>query len=90
MRDHWSSKLISIRKIAEPTGPPGLCYGFFKGDLMILKKIVLHFSENTSNQPIVFRLVKDYGLEFNILKANIDYKKEGLLILELKGEDKDY
>lgn len=57
---------------------------------MILKKIVLHFSENTSNQPIVFRLVKDHGLEFNILKANIDYKKEGLLILELKEEEKNY
>lgn len=57
---------------------------------MIDKKIVLHFSERTSNQPIVFRLVKDYSLEFNILKANIDYRKEGLLILELKGDKKDY
>jgi ferredoxin len=57
---------------------------------MVSKKIVLHFSEQTSNQPIVYRLVKDYSLEFNILKANIDYKKEGLLILELKGEEKDY
>jgi ferredoxin len=57
---------------------------------MVSKKIVLHFSEGISNQPVVYRLVKDYDLEFNILKANIDYKKEGILILELKGKGKDY
>ena len=57
---------------------------------MITKKIVLHFTPTNSNQPIIYQLVRDYGLEFNILKANIDYKKEGLLILELKGEDDNY
>ncbi len=57
---------------------------------MITKKIVLHFTPTNSNKPIIYQLVKDYGLEFNILKANIDYKKEGLLILELKGEEDSY
>lgn len=57
---------------------------------MVSKKIVLHFSPDISNQPVVYRLVKDYDLEFNILKANIDYRQEGTLILELKGEDKNY
>ncbi len=54
---------------------------------MISKKVVLHFSSKIANQPIVCRLVKDYELEFNILKANIDYRQEGLLILEIKGEE---
>jgi ferredoxin len=41
-------------------------------------------------QPIVYRLVKEYNLEFNILKAYVTPKEEGLLVLELKGGDRDY
>jgi hypothetical protein len=36
-------------------------------------------------RPIIYRLVKDYDLEFNILKASITPEQEGLLVLELKG-----
>jgi len=57
---------------------------------MVSKKIVLYFSPKISNQPIVYRLVRDYNLELNILRASIDYKKEGMLILELTGEEKNY
>lgn len=57
---------------------------------MLSKRVVLHFSADISNQPVVYRLVRQFDLEFNILKANIDYKKEGLLILELKGEDENF
>jgi len=57
---------------------------------MVSKKVVLHFSSKIASQPIVYRLVKDYKLEFNILKANIDYRQEGLLILEIKGEKDSY
>ena len=61
---------------------------------MIAKRIVLHFPHRLVNQPIVYRLVKDYDLEFNILKASIDPNmvptEEGLLILELKGEESNY
>jgi len=35
-------------------------------------------------------MVKDYDLEFNILKAHVTPKEEGLLVLELKGEDKNF
>jgi len=38
----------------------------------------------------VYRLVKDYNLEFNILKASVTPKEEGLLVLELSGEQSDY
>lgn len=57
---------------------------------MISKRIVLHFPHRLAGQPIVYRLVKDYDLEFNILKAYIIPEEEGLLVLELSGEDKDY
>jgi ferredoxin len=42
------------------------------------------------DQPIISRLVKDYALEFNILKASVTPKEEGLLLLELSGEREDY
>lgn len=57
---------------------------------MISKKIVLHFPQKLVDQPIVYKLVKDHNLEFNILKASITPEEEGLLVLELKGKDSDY
>jgi ferredoxin len=56
----------------------------------IAKKIVLHFPKRTADQPIVYRLIKDYNLEFNILKASITPDEEGLMVLELSGERNDY
>lgn len=49
---------------------------------------VLHFPKEISDQPIIYRLVKEYDLEFNILKADILLQREGMLILELKGTSK--
>ena len=57
---------------------------------MISKRIVIHFPYQFADQPIVYKLVKDYDLEFNILKAYITPEKGGLLVLELSGEDKNY
>ncbi len=54
------------------------------------KRIVLHFPKDLVDKPLVFRLVKDFGLEFNILKAEVSPKEEGLLVLELKGNDDDF
>ena len=59
-------------------------------DKLISKKIVLHFPHKLVDQPIVCRLVKDYNLDFNILKAFVTPKEEGLLILELNGKEKDF
>jgi ferredoxin len=57
---------------------------------MISKRIVLHFPQNIADQPIVYKLVKDYNLEFNILKAYITAEEGGLLVLELGGDDKNF
>ena len=54
---------------------------------MIRKKIVLHFPRRLVDQPIVCNLVKQYDLEFNILKALVTPREEGLLVLELSGEE---
>ncbi|MFH1778159.1 MAG: NIL domain-containing protein [Candidatus Omnitrophota bacterium] len=58
--------------------------------MLISKRIVLHFPQKLVEQPIVCKLVKDYRLEFNILKAYVTPNEEGLLVLELCGEDKNY
>ena len=46
---------------------------------------LLRFPKDTSDRPLVYRLVKDYDLEFNILKADILLQREGMMILEIKG-----
>ncbi|MCX5999493.1 MAG: 4Fe-4S binding protein [Chloroflexi bacterium] len=56
----------------------------------VSKRVVLHFPRLSVDQPIIYRLVKDHNLVFNILKASITPKEEGLLVLELTGEKEDY
>jgi ferredoxin len=58
--------------------------------MKISKRIVLHFPQRVVDRPIVSRLVKDYNLDFNILKASVSPEAEGLLVLELSGERDDY
>jgi len=58
--------------------------------MAVSKRIVLHFPRRLVDQPIVSRLVKDYNLDFNILKAFFTPDEEGLMVLEISGEQKDY
>ncbi|MGI6550230.1 MAG: NIL domain-containing protein [Syntrophomonadales bacterium] len=53
-------------------------------------RIVCFFSEAQSEQPIIYRLVKDFDLVINILKADINPRKEGYLVVELSGEREHY
>ena len=57
---------------------------------MVSKRIVLTFPHKLLDQPIVYKLVKDYDLVFNILQAKITPKEEGILILELTGTKENY
>ncbi|WP_022853476.1 NIL domain-containing protein [Thermodesulfatator atlanticus] len=52
---------------------------------MYKKILVLRFPADVVDQPIVYRLVKDFDLSFNILKATILPGKEGLMVMELSG-----
>jgi ferredoxin len=54
------------------------------------RKIVLHFSRDIWDKPIVCYLGKNFDLEFNILKAQVGPKEEGLVVLELTGPDDAY
>ena len=58
--------------------------------MAVSKRIVLHFPRRLVDRPIVYRLVKDFDLEFNILKASVTPEEEGLMVVELTGEQQDY
>ena len=57
---------------------------------MITKRIVLHFPQKFAGKPVVYKLAKDYNLEFNILKADVSPDEAGRLVLEIRGEKKNY
>ena len=57
---------------------------------MFSKRIVLTFPHKLLDKPIVYKLVKDHNLTFNILQAKVTPEEEGLLILELSGRKEDY
>ena len=52
------------------------------------KKMVLSFPEKIVTKPITYKLVKEFDLEFNILRAEITPDVEGKMLIELKGDDK--
>jgi len=58
--------------------------------MTVSRRIVLHFPRRLVDRPIVYRLIKDYDLEFNILKASVTPEEEGLMVLELKGDQQNY
>ena len=58
--------------------------------MAVSKRIVLRFPRRLVDRPIVSRLVRDYNLDFNILKASVTPEEEGLLVVELSGEQGDY
>ncbi|HEY79200.1 MAG TPA: 4Fe-4S binding protein [Dehalococcoidia bacterium] len=58
--------------------------------MAVAKRIVLRFPQRLVDRPIVSRLVRDYNLDFNILKASVTQDDEGLMVLELSGQQNDY
>jgi len=57
---------------------------------MLARMLVLRFPKEIVDKPIITNLVRNYNLTFNILKAQIYPRKEGMVVLELRGNNKDY
>jgi L-aspartate semialdehyde sulfurtransferase ferredoxin len=57
---------------------------------MYAKILVLRFSREIVDKPIITKLARNYNLDFNILKAQIYPRKEGMLVLELQGSRQDF
>ncbi len=57
---------------------------------MVKKRIVLTFPHSLLDKPIVYKLIKDFDLVFNILQARITPEEEGLMVIELTGKKEDF
>jgi L-aspartate semialdehyde sulfurtransferase ferredoxin len=53
------------------------------------RKYVLTFPPEATNEPVTFRLIRDFGLEINILRAEINAGHEGKLLLEIKSRKEE-
>ena len=58
--------------------------------MAVSKRLVLRFPHGLVDKPIVSSLVRDFALEFNILRAAVTPGEEGLLVMELSGDRKNY
>jgi L-aspartate semialdehyde sulfurtransferase ferredoxin len=54
---------------------------------MASRNVLLIFKSDIMYRPVIYRLAKDFDLIFNILEAKILPRKEGRILLELRGED---
>jgi len=54
------------------------------------KRMILRFKKNTVDKPIVYRLVKDYDLIFNILRANFSPRADSMMVMEIEGEEENF
>ena len=57
--------------------------------MIISKKIILTFPHKLVDKPIVYHLIKEFNLTFNILKASITPEEEGVMMIEISGEEEN-
>jgi L-aspartate semialdehyde sulfurtransferase ferredoxin len=53
------------------------------------KKLLLYFDRSETDQPIVYRLVKDFDIAVNIFRAKVTPDEYGYLVLDVTGADAD-
>lgn len=63
---------------------------FFRRFSVYSKILILRFPRTEVHKPVVCYLAKDFDLTFNILNAAILPRKEGIMVLELSGERKNF
>ncbi len=54
------------------------------------QKVVIRYTAEVVDQPIVCRLAKEFDLDFNILHARVLPKREGVLALDLSGTRENF
>ena len=57
---------------------------------MYSRLLMLHFPSREVQKPVVCHLTKYYDLTFNILKATILPRKEGIMVLEIFGSKNNF
>jgi len=58
----------------------------------MLRKVIVYrrnyyirYPKDISDKPVIYRLIKEYDVEVNILRADILPQREGILIIEMAG-----
>jgi L-aspartate semialdehyde sulfurtransferase ferredoxin len=54
------------------------------------RRIILRFKKSMIDKPVVYKLVKDFDLVFNILRANISPKAESMMVMEIEGTEQNF
>ena len=52
----------------------------------MIRKVILSFPAEAAEQPIIYNLVKQFDVQFNIFKASIEAGKSGKLFLEFHAD----
>jgi ferredoxin len=55
----------------------------------VTRKLMLSFPKSETEKPIVYHLVKDYGLVVNIFRARVTPEERGYLVLDVTGTEED-
>jgi ferredoxin len=53
------------------------------------RRLVLTFPPSLVGEPITYKLVKDYDIAINILKAQVTPEEEGKLVVDFESSDKN-
>ncbi len=51
------------------------------------QNVLLIFKSDIMYKPVIYRLARDFDLVFNILEAKILPRREGRILLELRGDE---
>jgi len=54
---------------------------------MASRNVLLIFKSDIMYKPVIYRLARDFDLIFNILEAKILPRKEGRILIELRGDE---
>jgi ferredoxin len=54
---------------------------------MTTRRLLLYFPKSETEKPIVFHLVRDYGLVINIFRAKVTPEEYGYLVLDVTGPE---
>jgi len=52
-------------------------------------KVLLRFPPVQAAKPMTSRLIREFGLDFNILQARVDFGLTGELVIEIAGEEEN-
>jgi ferredoxin len=54
---------------------------------MAARRVVVHYPRHLIEAPLISQMVRRYDLEFNILRATITPRSEGIIVLGLEGDE---